>query len=90
MRCKDFIKLTFFIFLLHTRASPLASRSIYTSHYLPKLNKNQINRVAFLMRTSFNMLSTNYFKKNEEKETNIINKNVDIITKLDNSQKQTT
>jgi hypothetical protein len=32
-------------------------------------NKNEINRVAFLMRTSFNMLSTNYFKKNNEKET---------------------
>ncbi len=48
-----------------------ALRSIYASYWLPKLtkNKNEINRVAFLMRTSFNMLSTNYFKKNNEKET---------------------
>jgi hypothetical protein len=45
-----------------------ALRSIYTSHFLPKSNKNQINRVAFLMRTSFNMLSTNYLKSNEEEE----------------------
>ena len=30
-----------------------ALRSIYTSHFLPKPNKNQINRVAFLMRTSY-------------------------------------
>jgi hypothetical protein len=43
-----------------------ALRSIYTSYYLPKLNKNQINRVAFLMITSFNMLSTNYLKKNDD------------------------
>ena len=40
-----------------------ALRSIYTSYYLPKLNDNQINRVAFLMRTSFYMLSTNYLRK---------------------------
>ena len=54
-----------------------ALRSIYASHYLPKLQKNQINRVAFLMRTSFDMLSTNYLKKIEEDETknNTINKN---------------
>ena len=53
-----------------------ALRSIYTFNYLPKLNKNQIGRVAFLMRTSFNMLSTNYLKENDEnEETNIINKN---------------
>ena len=63
-----------------------ALRSIYTSHYLPKLNKNQINRVAFLMRTSFNLLSTNYLKKNEEEEeTNIINKNDNKTTKTDNN-----
>ena len=37
-----------------------ALSSVYTSNSLPKLNKNQINRVAFLMRTSFNMLSTIY------------------------------
>ena len=46
-----------------------ALRSIYTSFFLPKLNKNQINRVAFLMRTSFNMLSTNCLKNNNEEET---------------------
>ena len=66
-------------------------RSIYTSHYLPKLNKNQINRVAFLMRTSFNILSTNYLKKNEEEEeTNIINKNSGKITTTNNSKQQPT
>jgi hypothetical protein len=68
-----------------------ALRSIYTSHYLPKLNKNQINRVAFLMRTSFNLLSTNYLKKNEEEEeTNIINNNDNNTTKTDNMQQQPT
>jgi hypothetical protein len=65
-----------------------ALRSIYTSHYLPKLNKNQINRVSFLMRTSFNMLSTNYLKKNEE--TNIINNNNVQTTKPDNTQQKPT
>jgi hypothetical protein len=45
-----------------------AFRSIYSSYWLPKLNKNQINRIAFLMRTSFNMLFTNYFKNNNEEE----------------------
>ena len=29
-----------------------ALRSIFTYHYLPKLNKNQINRVEFIIRTS--------------------------------------
>ena len=29
-----------------------------------------LNRVAFLMRTSFNMLSTNYKKQNEEESRN--------------------
>jgi hypothetical protein len=44
------------------------------------------------MRTSFNMLSTNYLKKNEdEEEINIINKNEEKITKNDkNKQKLTT
>ncbi len=43
------------------------------------------------MRTSFNMLSTNYLKKNEEEtETNIINKNDNKITKADNTQQQPT
>jgi hypothetical protein len=43
------------------------------------------------MRTSFNMLSTNYFKKNEDNEqVNIINKNIEKITKTDYSQQQPT
>jgi hypothetical protein len=68
-----------------------ALRSIYTSYYLPKLNKNQINRISFLMRTSFNMLSTNYLKKNEEDEiTNIINNNNVQTTKPDNTQQKPT
>ena len=33
-----------------------ALRSIYTSYWLPKLNKTEINRVAFFMRTSFNLI----------------------------------
>jgi hypothetical protein len=66
-----------------------AVRSIYTSHFLPKLTKNQISRVAFRMRASFNMFSTNYLKKNEEKEeVNIINEK--ITTTNDNKQQQTT
>ena len=68
-----------------------ALRSIYTSYYLPHLLKYQINRVSFLMRTSFNMLSTNYLKKNEEDEiTNIINNNNVQITKTDTTQQQPT
>jgi hypothetical protein len=68
-----------------------ALRSIYTSHYLPHLLKYQINRVSFLMRTSFNMLSTNYLKKNEEDEdTNIINNNNVQTTKPDNTQQKPT
>ena len=39
------------------------------------------------MRTSFNMLSTNSLNKNEEEETNIINKNA---TKTDNKHQQPT
>lgn len=37
-------------------------RSVYISHWIPKLNKNQINRVLFFMRSSTEMLTTNYFK----------------------------
>ncbi len=37
------------------------------------------------------MLSTNYFKKNEDEEqTNIINKNVDKLTKSDNNKQKLT
>jgi hypothetical protein len=42
------------------------------------------------MRTSFNRLSTNHLKKNEEEETNIIDKNVDKITKTDNKEQEIT
>jgi len=43
------------------------------------------------MRTSFNMLSTNYLKENDEnEETNIINKNDKKKTKEDNKQQQPT
>lgn len=46
-----------------------ALRSIYASHFLPKINKNQIKRIAFLMRSSVSMLTTNYLKKNNEVQT---------------------
>jgi hypothetical protein len=69
-----------------------ALRSMYTSYWLTKLNKSQINRVAFLMRTSFTVLSTSYLKKNEdEEEAIIINKNNEKITTTNtNRQQQTT
>ena len=38
-------------------------RSSYASYYVPKLNKNQLQRVAFLMRSSVSMLMSNYLKK---------------------------
>ena len=46
-----------------------AIRSIYASYFLPKINKNQIKRIAFLMRSSVSMLTTNYLKKNNEVQT---------------------
>ena len=43
------------------------------------------------MRTSFNMFSTHNLKKNEEEEeTNIINKNHEKITKINNIKQQPT
>jgi CTP:phosphocholine cytidylyltransferase-like protein len=45
-----------------------AIRSIYASYWLPKLNKNQITRVAFLMRSSVSMIGTNYFKKSNDSQ----------------------
>ncbi len=45
-----------------------AIRSIYASYWLPKLNKNQITRIAFLMRYSVSILSTNYLKKNNDSQ----------------------
>ena len=37
-------------------------RSSYVSYYLDKVNKNQLDRIAFIMRTSTQMLYNNYFK----------------------------
>ncbi len=37
--------------------------SSYASFYVPKLNKNQLQRVAFLMRSYVSMLMSNYLKK---------------------------
>jgi hypothetical protein len=45
-----------------------AIRSIYASYWLPKLNKNQITRIAFLMRSSVSILSTNYLKKSNDSQ----------------------
>ena len=45
-----------------------AIRSIYASYWLPKLNKNQITRIAFLMRSSVSMLGTNYLKKSNDNQ----------------------
>ena len=38
-------------------------RSAYVSHYFNKLNKNQLDRVAFLMRSSVGTLQNHYLKK---------------------------
>ena len=44
-------------------------RSSYASYWLPKVNANQVQRIAYLMRTSAAMLYKNYLKKtNEEPE----------------------
>ena len=43
-------------------------RSSYASYWIPKLNANQVQRIAFLMRTSASMLYKNYLKKDEIKE----------------------
>jgi hypothetical protein len=40
-----------------------AIRSIYTSHYMPKINTNQAKRLAFLMRSSVSILTGSYVKK---------------------------
>jgi hypothetical protein len=41
-------------------------RSSYASHWLPKCNANQVQRIAYLMRTSAAMLYKNYLKKSDE------------------------
>jgi hypothetical protein len=38
-------------------------RSAYVSHYFNKLNKLQLERLAFSMRSSSTTLQTHYFKK---------------------------
>ena len=44
-------------------------RSSYASYWLPRCNANQVQRMAYLMRTSAAMLYKNYLKKtNEEPE----------------------
>ena len=43
-------------------------RSSYASYWIPKLNANQVQRIAFLMRTSASTLYKNYLKKDEIKE----------------------
>ena len=44
-------------------------RSSYASYWLPRCTANQVQRIAFLMRTSAAMLYKNYLKKtNEEPE----------------------
>ena len=54
-------------------------RSSYASYWLPKLNQNQVQRIAFLMRTSPAMLYKNYLKKSDE----------EIITYSDEKQEET-
>jgi hypothetical protein len=46
-----------------------AIRSIYTSYWLSKITTNAIRHVAFLMRSSVSMLSTNYLKKSDDNQT---------------------
>jgi hypothetical protein len=46
-----------------------AIRSIYASHFLPKINTNAAKRVAFLMRSSLSVLSGSYLKKSDDNQT---------------------
>ena len=41
-------------------------RSSYASKWVPKCNANQVQRIAYLMRTSSKMLYSNYLKKSDE------------------------
>ena len=45
-----------------------ALRSAYVSKYFNKLNKLQLERIAFLMRSSVSMLGTNYLKKSNDNQ----------------------
>ena len=44
-------------------------RSIYASHFLPKINTNAAKRVAFLMRSSVSVLTGSYLKKSDDNQT---------------------
>ncbi len=48
-------------------------RSSYVSYYLDKVNKNQLDRIAFIMRTSTQMLYNNYFKAVDNTPTKLSN-----------------
>jgi hypothetical protein len=41
-------------------------RSSYASYWVPTCNANQVQRIAYLMRTSSKMLYSNYLKKSSE------------------------
>jgi hypothetical protein len=49
-----------------------AIRSIYASHYMPKINTNQAKRLAFLMRSSVSVLTGSYVKKSIDNQTVVI------------------
>jgi hypothetical protein len=66
-----------------------AIRSIYASYWLPKLNKNQITRIAFLMRSSVSMLSTNYLKKTIDNQSVITTQPEQIRADVEQEIKET-
>ena len=47
-------------------------RSIYASHYMPKINTNQAKRLAFLMRSSVSVLTGSYVKKTIDNQPVVI------------------
>jgi hypothetical protein len=69
-------------------------RSSYASYWLPKVNANQVQRIAYLMRTSAAMLYKNYLKKTkeeseeEEKPKTIQQPTTPKTTKLTQQQKE--
>ena len=46
-------------------------RSSYASPFLPNVNSNQVQRIAYVMRTSPAMLYKNYLKKSNESEEEV-------------------
>ena len=46
-------------------------RSSYASPFLPRVNANQVQRIAYVMRTSPAMLYKNYLKKSNESEEEV-------------------